>query len=294
MTQELTPLPTQNPSVGHRGYARRSDIQGVRSGRSTPDLVTGAATARGKRAENEDQFLFAPYAGDLRTSLEPAPQLGQDALPSHCMLALVADGMGGPGHGALASSLVTRWVLAGLRSVHFQLDAPCATLARLMNEAHLQLQAVARARNLPLEFGTTATVAWLQGQRLNIAHVGDSRLYVQRRGVMRCLTTDQTYAERLRRRGQLHGRAVHPRLEHTLWSALTGGSPPHVDVMQTDLQRGDTLLLCSDGVYGPLDHDRIGSLLQSPNPSTAATRLVEYAHAKGGTDDATAVVIHVV
>lgn len=259
----------------------------------TPRLDVGIATAVGKHGVNEDQLLVATSRGHVLSTLRPAPLTTPIRADRLRVLAMVADGMGGHGHGDLASTLVTRHVAAGMASHLSQGAAFDAheVLSELLVEAHLQLRDVARGSEIDARFGTTATVAWIDWPRLVVAHVGDSRLYLGRRGRLRRITRDHTLAERLRESGAGSG-AMYRRLEHTLWTAVAGASAPEVELFDAELRDGDTVLMCSDGLHGALGDGTLARLLWRvpPAPSTAA-QLTEHAKRMGQDDDVSVLVL---
>lgn len=257
---------------------------------SVPQADLGAATVTGKRGHNQDQLLAWSSEGVLISGLDPSPPLDDaDAQPGQAFV-MVADGMGGHAHGRLASAIVTRHVAAGLFPARLKRSAP-KTLRTLLMGAHAQLMEIGRASSVDAHLGTTATLAWVDWPRLVGAHVGDSRLYLFRQGKLELLTRDQTLGEQMQRKG-LADRAASARLEHVLWSAVAGDRAPHVDPFEAELEVGDALLLCSDGVSKPLSSDDIASVLgTSEGAKRAAERLVHRAQTEGGTDDATAVIL---
>jgi protein phosphatase len=142
--------------------------------------------------------------------------------------------------------------------------------------------------------GTTMRLAGSFGADLIIAHVGDSRAYLLRRGELRRLTRDQTMGQFLKDTGMLTEEqlATHP-LRHVLTGVLgTQGSPLDVDVRGTRLEDGDQLLLCTDGLTEMVSEAAIGDALRGPHATAAdaCRRLVDLALGNGGRDNVTAVV----
>ncbi|MCA9551061.1 MAG: serine/threonine-protein phosphatase [Myxococcales bacterium] len=280
MTQELsTTLPRPVPVT--------------RAASTLPQTDVGLATAVGIHDVNEDQALVATSRGQVLATLQPTPLTAPVRDRALRLLAVVADGMGGHGHGDLASALVVRHVATGM-APHLEHPRPFdaeATLSELLSEAHLQLRDVALRGGIEPHFGTTATVAWVEWPRLVVAHVGDSRLYLGRRGRLRAVTRDHTMAEQLRERGLTEGPA-HPRLESTLWNAVNGAAPPQVELFEEVLRPHDTILMCTDGLHGALGEETMARLLWKSAPAPgAAARLVEHAKRTGQRDDVSAVVL---
>ena len=141
--------------------------------------------------------------------------------------------------------------------------------------------------------GTTLTAARSLGRDLLITHVGDSRAYLLRAGSLHHLTRDHTYAQLLVDTGQLApGDVAHSRHRHVLTNAL-GGSNQQV-LVDTDLlqlEDGDRLLLCSDGLTDHVDDPTITSiLLEATGSADACERLVQRALDGGGRDNVTVIV----
>jgi serine/threonine protein phosphatase PrpC len=137
----------------------------------------------------------------------------------------------------------------------------------------------------------------MRGSRLALAHVGDSAAFRLRGGgVLEQLTAEHTVAAEVRERrarGSLE-RMPHG-AEHTLTSCLGLPYLPRVDIHETDLQPGDRLLLCSDGLTKPVAPARIAAALSSAaTPAAAAETLVSLANSAGGPDNITVVVAWVV
>jgi protein phosphatase len=143
--------------------------------------------------------------------------------------------------------------------------------------------------------GTTLTAAALAGDRhLQLAHVGDSRAYLLRDGALDQLTTDHTVVGELVRRGRLTPgqAAVHP--ERSILTRAVGLDPTvPVDLPDPlELQAGDQVLLCSDGLTEAVGDDRIADLLSTATDGNAACRsLIDAANAAGGPDNVTVVLI---
>lgn len=232
------------------------------------------------RAENEDAYLL--------TSLGCRP--GRIGAP---LLLAVADGLGGQASGELASFIATRSLVEAL-------DAETAD--RLESDPDQALrQAVFRAHEVVLEEGraeagsegmaTTLTAGLVLWPRVHLVHVGDSRGYHLRRGTLRQITTDQTAAEILVRRGQLSPEAARrSRYRHILTSHLGGDDRmPEVESEVFLLEPGDGLLFATDGLTGALAEEELAEIASRPCSSHAVCHmLVDAARARGTLDDATA------
>jgi protein phosphatase len=261
-------------------------------------------TDRGQvRPKNEDHFLIAELARTLwvkQTSLPQAPtQYGRNR--GHILL--VADGVGGHQAGDVASALsvatIEAFVLHLLkRFSNLQAADESAVLTDFQEALRLADDRLAEESAHHPEFagmGTTLTMAFVSGRKLFVFHAGDSRCYLYRRGQLRQLTADHTIAAELARRGVIKPEEVaRNRFRHVVTNVLGSHEAGlQVDVQKADLERGDVMVLCSDGLTDVLSDERVAAVLDSaPDPRAACERLVAEANAAGGPDNITAVVAH--
>jgi protein phosphatase len=143
--------------------------------------------------------------------------------------------------------------------------------------------------------GATMVAAWLDAQRLSIAHVGDSRAYLLRAGSMAQLTADHSLvAEKVRIGILTPQEADASELQSVLTRAVGTRSTVEVDTDEQVLLVGDFLLLCSDGLTRMVTDPEIAStLLTSASAQESADRLVDLANDNGGADNVTVIVLHV-
>jgi protein phosphatase len=123
--------------------------------------------------------------------------------------------------------------------------------------------------------------------------VGDSRCYLLRKGELQQVTVDHTLANILAETGKMdRDEARRSPMGHALWNAIGGKSDDlSVDVYKLSLQRDDTLLLCTDGLYDMVPEEELAQILRtSENAETSCRKLVELANANGGNDNVTAIV----
>lgn len=259
----------------------------------TPDCF-GLTDPGRKRDLNEDQFLVADLDVPARALASSIPGADLGFLGGGRLLA-VADGLGGHNGGERASALAVSAAARHLVEVLSRLpDFPDAdyvaesAVREAMEVAGAEVEAAAAADPNLGGMGTTLTFALLRWPRLHVAHAGDSRIYVLRAGKLWQLTRDHTYAELLA--GQ--GRPVPPDAERVLVNCLGGGSPGVApEVSSFPLWPGDVLLLCTDGLHGPVPDDDIARVLRaSLSAEEAARTLVAAANAAGGPDNITVVV----
>jgi hypothetical protein len=141
--------------------------------------------------------------------------------------------------------------------------------------------------------GSTLDVVWLARDRAFVAHVGDGRAYLARPTTVLQLTQDHVQGEALKANGVVHPTTRHTRGFERLVNAIGPVALLKVDTLLVDVARGDRLLLCSDGVHGPIrDEARLSQLLRQGSAEQACHNLVATACASGR-DNATAVVIEV-
>ena len=209
----------------------------------------------------------------------------------------VADGLGGHQGGEVASAAAVE-PLAALDGREFADPAEAAeALTAAIREANAAILDQAAGDPGLWGMGTTVTAAALAGERhLQLAHVGDSRAYLLRDGSLEQLTTDHTVVAELVRRGRLTPAqaAIHP--ERSILTRAVG-LDPRIPVDTPDpleLQDGDQVLLCSDGLTEPVDDDQIAQLLSAePDGNAACQALIDAANAAGGPDNITVVLLRV-
>jgi PPM family protein phosphatase len=253
------------------------------------------------RPSNEDHFVVVELARTMSVHRTSVPQAKAQYSSHRGHLFLVADGMGGHQAGEVASALgvvtVEGFLLNTLKRF-FHLEAPEEqNVMKEFQEALLQADAriFEEASRHPemIGMGTTLTMAFAVDWRLLIAHAGDSRCYLFSGGDLYQLTQDHTLVAEMVRRGELSAKeAAHHRSRHVITNVLGGNEPGvRVEMHKVDLEPGDVVLLCSDGLTGPVPDARIAAILEEePEPQRACERLVAEANAQGGTDNITVIV----
>lgn len=208
---------------------------------------------------------------------------------------VVADGMGGHAGGQEASQLATEAIHAYLDK-HWQSDIPSdALLAQALleaNEAILQDQQNHPERS---DMGTTAVVVMFRQEQPWFSHVGDSRLYRLRNSKLEQITEDHTWVARAMKAGDITSEQarIHP-WRHVLSQCLGRKDLQPIEVHPLEVQLGDRLLLCSDGLTEELSDDLITSHLQPGlSKDQSSTKLIEAAKEKGGRDNITVVIVEI-
>ena len=253
------------------------------------------------RPSNEDHFLVAELSRTLRIQQTSMSQAASYRSRSRGYVLLVADGMGGHAAGEVASALTLETVEAFVvellrRFSNLQTSDESGVLAdfrEAVRQADARLFEESEHRPELAGMGTTLTMAFVSGRRLFVFHAGDSRCYLHRGGEVHRLTEDHTVTADLVRSGAITPeQARHHPSRHMVTNILGGGhAGVRVDVRRVDLEAGDAVLICSDGLTDMLEDDRIAAVLTAESsPEAACARLVAEANEAGGRDNVTAVV----
>jgi PPM family protein phosphatase len=242
-----------------------------------------------------------------RTDVGQVRDVNEDAYHVGDSVFAVADGMGGHVAGEVASHTA----LQPIGALDGRVFGDAAQARAALRDAIVAANdaVVSKAADDPSYqgMGTTLTAVLVEGRRAHIAHVGDSRAYLFRDGDFAQLTTDHTLVQRLIDEGRItrEEAATHPH-RSVITRAIGVEASIDVDAMTLDLEPGDMLVLCSDGLTGPVDDDTIIDLLRGearPTPAgddqadaahrteRAARQLVAAANAAGGPDNITVIVL---
>ncbi len=214
----------------------------------------------------------------------------EDAMFSRAPLFAVADGMGGAKAGEIASRTAIDVIGLGVEDGIVR-----SRLVELVRRANRAVHEAQRADEDLSGMGTTATVAHVGEEALTVAHVGDSRAYLVRGGSLRRLTDDHSLVEEMRRSGKLTAEeaANHPQ-RSIITRALGPDSVVDVDVREFKLERGDVVLLCSDGLTSMIPEERVGEIIRkNQRLDTAGRALIAAANAAGGRDNITVVLFRI-
>jgi len=246
-------------------------------------IVSGGVTDLGRvRSNNEDSFRI----------VEPLN------------LFILSDGMGGEAHGEIASSLAVDTIekVCSSPKADSEVALPAAPTENWSGQAGLLQDAVFQAnfniysssQEHPEQrgMGATLTAGWIHGNKLSLAHVGDSRAYLLRAGNLQQLTNDHSLvAEQVRRGIITPQQAEESEMQSVLLRALGAHPEVDVDVDEFDLFPRDVLLLCSDGLTRMVTEPEIAGTLQAEtDPEKAAQKLVDLANERGGLDNVTVIV----
>jgi protein phosphatase len=213
--------------------------------------------------------------------------------------------MGGEAHGEIASALAVETVVKHCLEAEANPAAPIFgetkagwndVTKRLSSAVYLANQKIfesAEAHPEQQGMGATLTVACIEGERLSIAHVGDSRAYLLRSGSLQQLTSDHSLvAEQVRRGILTPAEAEQSAMQSVLLRALGSQPKVEIDAEEQPLFAGDLLLLCSDGLTRMVTEPEIAGALQAETDlEKAAEKLITLANEYGGADNITVIIV---
>lgn len=220
----------------------------------------------GKRPSNQDRIAYC-YSRDA-------------------LFMVIADGMGGHLHGEVAAQIAVQYITEAFqRESHpTKLADPFLFLSGAISNAHHAILDYAADRFLPEAPRTTCVACIVQDSIAYWAHAGDSRLYVIRGGRILAQTRDHSRVQRMLEDGLISAEeAVNHPARNRIFSCLGGGHMPQIDYSKkTPLMTGDMVMLCTDGVWGPLSGELIAGALGGGNVMQAVPALLNQAESRGG------------
>jgi len=235
-------------------------------------LRAAASTDVGmRRGANEDRYALAPDLG----------------------LFLVADGMGGHSAGQVASQLAAEAALEAVRALEGASVSLTEKLRQAVEIANRRIHNTAQAKRELAGMGTTLVAILATDERVALAHVGDSRAYLLRRGRIRCLTDDHSLVGELLRRREIDEAEAreHPH-RHVLTRAVGVRRVVQAEPAELTPIEGDLFVMCSDGLTTHVEDDEIAEhALGDRDPQDVCDRLVAAANSRGGDDNITVVVV---
>jgi len=245
--------------------------------RPQPRTVSFGRTDTGRvRSQNEDSFSILEKRS----------------------LYLVADGMGGHNAGEVASRVAIERLIdyfspSMVKELGGRQEAIRQHLIRAFHEVNEHVMTMAAAEQEHQGMGCTLVAGLLDRRTLHVCHVGDVRCYVANRDRLRQITTDHSYAAFL---AQNQGGTVDPGLAGVMRNVVTRAVgfpfPEEPEYHRVSLQKGDRVLLCSDGLWSMIDDETIQRVLrQAATPERACEDFMRLANDAGGRDNITAVVI---
>jgi PPM family protein phosphatase len=254
-------------------------------------------TDRGRtRDHNEDTFLVA----DLSTgNASLMPEVREHEIGPRGSLFMVADGMGGAVAGELASEMAADLIYRHLATAWAaDPDSSAERFAFRMREAvqlaNARIYAYAKEHPEVRGMGTTVTAVGVYGDSLYLTQIGDSRAYLVRSGKAIQLTKDQSLMQRLVDAGELtEEEAEQSERRNIILQALGPDPQVKVDLTHQMLRRGDTLIICSDGLSGLVRREEFAEqVTEHPDLASLCSALIDLANERGGPDNITVVAAH--
>lgn len=206
-------------------------------------------------------------------------------------LFIVADGMGGHNAGDYASKTAVETIVNYIEQSDSGLAV--ATMRKAIGEAN---RTILKESIIDIEkegMGTTIVAATIKGDKLLVANVGDSRLYIVNEEGIRQITVDHSYVEEMIRSGKILRSEARNHPERNKITRAVGVFPKiEVDVFEADIAPGDTILLCTDGLTGMVEDEEIKRIILGQRDLVEkTTTLIETANKNGGLDNITAMLI---
>ncbi|MBC8140540.1 MAG: Stp1/IreP family PP2C-type Ser/Thr phosphatase [Armatimonadetes bacterium] len=256
-------------------------VKATRQPKKQTRVTWAARTDIGRvRENNEDKFDF--YAPDDALTLALRGKLWA-----------IADGMGGHSAGQIASETSLKTLI---RSYYNPADGDAQTaLAAAIGDANALIFRAAQNMGGKNGMGTTLVAVAVVEDQIIVAHVGDSRVYRFRAGVLSQITTDHSYVEEMVARGAMTREQAETSPQRNMITRSVGVEDSvKPDISVNKAVANDVYLLCSDGLSGFVSDAAIGELLtKSPNPSRLCLDLIDAANDAGGKDNITALVLRV-
>ncbi len=206
-------------------------------------------------------------------------------------LFLVADGMGGHNAGEYASKVTVETI------VEYIADSPETDAARIfdgaIHSANARIRRLAAASSLLAGMGTTVVAATCEGDRLSVANVGDSRLYIVGRRGIRQITRDHSWVEEMVQRGGIGREEARNHPDKNIITRAVGAEDTvKADFFSVRLEEGDTVLMCTDGLTNMLEDEEIRMIMNGARDIVErAQELVEAANDNGGRDNISVILI---
>lgn len=233
-----------------------------------------------KRSHNQDSFAMQP-ASDTKHWLACG----------HVFI--VADGMGGHAVGEKASEKAVRDIpLTYIK--HVANDGPAKAIVRAFEEANQTIYQIGQNNPEFKGLGTTGTALFLRPEGAWVGHVGDSRIYRLRNGLLQQLTFDHSYVWEFAKRQGIDPDDLGDFRRNVIIRSLGPDDKVEVDIEGPhSTQPGDLFLLCSDGLTNMVQPKELGSILRVLNPNEACEFLIHLANQRGGTDNITCVIVKI-
>jgi len=215
-----------------------------------------------------------------------------DAIGKLPNLFIVADGMGGHNAGDYASRYCVEFFKQKIEAS--ENDSPIASIEAAISETNEALRSKAQEQTELEGMGTTLVIATIFDKEMYVANVGDSRLYVIGKEIKQ-VTEDHSLVEAMVKTGELNRNEarIHPN-KNIITRAIGANENVEPDFFEVNLEEGDTVLMCSDGLTNMLEDETIERIIrENENPEEAAETLVKCANQNGGKDNIAIIIIKV-
>jgi serine/threonine protein phosphatase PrpC len=287
--------PVKDPG-GQRGTGPQKPVGPPAAQPGTgPQKTAGAPEAR--EVPRSELYLQAYLQKDIgKSRSHNEDYVGQFVPPDNRRLAqkgaiyLAADGMGGHNAGEVASQGAVELTIG-----EYYADTTHdigTSLVRAVRAANKQIYEWAQADAAKAGMGTTLVAAVVQGRKVFVANVGDSRAYLIRNGKITQITEDHSWVEEQVRAGLLSKEQARRHPQRNVVTRALGSKPSvEVDLFEGELKEGDILFLCTDGLTGHVEEQEIAAVVQEHPIQEAAQLLIDQANARGGSDNIGVVIV---
>ena len=217
-----------------------------------------------------------------RTDIGKLRASNQDAVIDAAPLFGVCDGMGGHKAGDVASATAKELLISLLAGKKPDAEALKTAVEAVNRRLYMKQEEDSALSGM----GTTLTVIWAAPEKMLLAHVGDSRCYLLRGGELKQISRDHSLVAEMVREGLLtpEQAACHP-MRNVITRAVGTDRAVEVDITEEPRQKGDVWLICSDGLHGMVEDDKLRETLLTHSPEEAADLLLQAALEAGGRDN---------
>jgi serine/threonine-protein kinase len=245
------------------------------------ELTYAQLSSAGPVRPNNEDFVGFWQPGDL------------DRLRSHGTVALLADGVGGHGHGEVASRLAVEAALERFREAKPGV-APNQILWKMFTAANLAVYDHGMDHRDQGRMATTLTISLFRNNEVTVGHVGDCRVYLAQNGRIRRVTTDHSYVGMQLKLGLISEQEASTSEMRSVLTRSIGKEPTvQVDYFPVQVNRGDRLVQCTDGLYTCVTEQEVMEIVTHHSPAEACRELIALAEKRGTEDNLSVQVVHV-
>lgn len=235
------------------------------------------------------EFAGASDVGRVRKVNQDSYFVGP--LEKQSVMAIVADGMGGHENGEVASRMAVDGIIKHFKEESSHTPVAIAEAVKTTNQDIFTFASKSTASN---SMGTTLTLMYMQDEVGLIGHVGDSRAYLVREGKIQQVTNDHSWvADRVRQGVLTEFEAKNHHWRNVITNALGTTKEVRLDLSHVNLEPGDRILMCSDGISSLFSDEELGSTVSSSSPEEAVKFLMAEADERGSPDNTTTIIVHV-